>query len=416
MASVRLNPGGLRGSAREKTIAQDLGGTRAPPVFEPFRRIRSIVATPAHVLIACMPKSGSTFLSDVIAELPGFRRAYLMPAHGRREQELDEFCLQQADPFNFVAQNHVRYSEWTAEMCADYGLTPIVLVRSLLDVIVSLRDHVRNESTILPVLFVEPHHVALDDAKLEAMLARLALPWYINFYMGWRRAPGAHIVNYEDLISAPADVVREILSFAGASTSDADVEAAVAHVRAARRSRMNVGVSGRGATLRPETIRTVLEMIDFYPEAVLDPYIQSVRAQALAALSATQRPARRVAPPQHVPPATSWLRRWLDGRGKHAFMRGVLPLALAAMGVLYWMWPSDLFADTRPFGRFDDIAVLLLCGVFAGRLTKYKPVNPLGLPLRRRGWAFPRIGSASSVRPMAIPRASDAVSTGLAKR
>jgi len=412
MASARLNLGGLRGgSVQEKAIAQDLGGLRAPPAFEPFRRIRSLVASPAHVLIACMPKSGSTFLSDVIAELPGFRRAFLMPAHGRREQELDEFCLQQADPFNFVAQNHVRYSEWTAEMCHDYGLTPIVLVRSLLDVIVSLRDHIRTESTILPFLFVEPHHATLDDARLEEMLTRLALPWYINFYMGWRLAPGAHIVNYDDLVSAPTGVVREVLSLAGASISDADIETAVARVREAGRSRMNVGVTGRGASLRPETIRTVLDLINFYPEAAVDPYIQSVKAQALAALSTTQRPDRRAPPPPRTQRSAPSIRRWLERVGKHSFMRAALPLALSAMGVLYWLWPSDLFADSGPYGRFDDIVVLLLCGVFAGRLTKYKPVKPLGLPLRRKSWPFSVLGSAIGGH-----RTSDAVTTRMAER
>src|SRR5579872_1434315 len=143
-----------------------------------------VLAAPAHILIACMPKSGSTFLTDVIAELPGLRRVSLAPTSDRREQEIDEYCLQQVDRLGFVAQHHVRYSDWTAEMCRDYGLAPVVLVRSLLDVIVSLRDHMRRESTVWPMFFVEPRHAALDDARMDAMIARLALPWYLNFYMG----------------------------------------------------------------------------------------------------------------------------------------------------------------------------------------------------------------------------------------
>src|SRR5262249_25059956 len=133
----------------------------------------------------------STFLADVIAELPGFRRATLMPAFGRREQELDETCLRAFDRFAYVAQNHVRYSDWTGQLCADYGLTPIVLVRSLLDAVVSLRDHLRRESSVVPSLVAEPHHAAMSDAQLERMIARLALPWYLGFYMSWRRSPDA---------------------------------------------------------------------------------------------------------------------------------------------------------------------------------------------------------------------------------
>jgi hypothetical protein len=94
-----------------------------------------------------MPKSGSTLLTDLIGQLPGFHQAALIPIAGRREQELDEVCLQKADGLDYIAQVHVRHSDWTEDMCADYGLTPIVLVRNLFDVVVSLRDHVRNEST-----------------------------------------------------------------------------------------------------------------------------------------------------------------------------------------------------------------------------------------------------------------------------
>jgi hypothetical protein len=48
----------------------------------------------AHFLVACMPKSGSTFLTEALASLPGFKRAVLVPQHGRREQELERRQLQ----------------------------------------------------------------------------------------------------------------------------------------------------------------------------------------------------------------------------------------------------------------------------------------------------------------------------------
>ena len=108
------------------------------------RRQPKSQARPVHVLIACMPKSGSTFLADVISQCPGFRRAILTPSAGRREQEIDEQLLRKHGKVSYVAQHHVRNSEWTSEMCRTYGVTPIVLVRSLQDVVVSLRDHMRR--------------------------------------------------------------------------------------------------------------------------------------------------------------------------------------------------------------------------------------------------------------------------------
>ncbi|MGH7010482.1 MAG: hypothetical protein ACREEX_06570, partial [Caulobacteraceae bacterium] len=166
------------------------------------------LASGVHILLACMPKSGSTFLADVISQAPGFHRAQLYPSSDRREQELDEYCLRAVDKLDYVGQCHVRYSEWTARMVRDFRLTPVILVRSLLDVIVSLRDHVRRQSPIWPMVFVEPAHANLSDAELELMLARLATPWLINFYMGWRQVPCARMVSYEELIRDPSGVVQ----------------------------------------------------------------------------------------------------------------------------------------------------------------------------------------------------------------
>lgn len=49
-----------------------------------------------RVLVACMPKSGSTYLSGAIEALPGFIRAHLVPGYGRREQEL---CIEKLNEY-----------------------------------------------------------------------------------------------------------------------------------------------------------------------------------------------------------------------------------------------------------------------------------------------------------------------------
>ena len=85
--------------------------------------------------------------------------------------------MRKLDRVSFVAQHHVRNSDWTAEMCRSHRVTPIVLVRGLQDVVVSLRDHMRRESAVFPQFFADARHASLDDAALEQMIARLALPW-----------------------------------------------------------------------------------------------------------------------------------------------------------------------------------------------------------------------------------------------
>ena len=41
-----------------------------------------------HVLIACFPKSGSTYLSKVLREMTGFKKAYVSEPGPQNEQDL----------------------------------------------------------------------------------------------------------------------------------------------------------------------------------------------------------------------------------------------------------------------------------------------------------------------------------------
>ncbi|WP_187829350.1 YkvA family protein [Labrys sp. KNU-23] len=332
-----------------------------------------------HILLACMPKSGSTFLSDIISEIGDFKRAVPLPAAGRREQELDEFYLQQVDDQDYVAQLHIRNHRWTEEMCQDYGITPIVLVRSLFDCVVSLRDHVRREGNLWPMIWLRPEHAQLDDATLDRMIARLAIPWYLNFYVSWRNAKNRLLITYEELIENPFEITKEVLGFARASVSDDQVRQAVQAVRGKAASRLNVGVSGRGNCLDHETVKGILELLDFYPESADDPYFQMVREQGRSILSGEARPRESAASrPSKVRTAKKHKRWWKD----YHFVRFGAPMLLGVAAVSYGLMPNDLIPDPGFYGYVDDAVIIAMLAFLAGRLTKYKRGN--GSAMRRR--------------------------------
>ena len=74
-------------------------------------------------------------------------------------------------------------------MCKDFRLKPVVLVRSLPDAIVSYCDHCRREGGAGQLYLADRHAAGLDDATLEAMVARFRGPWFAQFYMSWRSVP-----------------------------------------------------------------------------------------------------------------------------------------------------------------------------------------------------------------------------------
>ncbi len=341
----------------------------------PVERI-AVPQLPVRILLACMFKSGSTFLADVIEALPDFKRAKLCPAPSAgRQPELDEARLEAAGHGNFVAQEHVLYSQWTAKLCKDFRLKPVVLVRSLPDAIVSYCDHYRREGDAWQLYLADRHAAGLDDATLEAMVARFRGPWFAQFYMSWRSVPGALMISYEELTADPERTVRKIVDFAGAFVTDRAIALAVGDVRDRRQSRFNVGVSGRGAKLKSEILRELAALFDFYPEAADDPYVKGVRAQVEAALAGRALPPLgpvALRSPAAAPTLSTQPPRRVE-RLAAAARRYGYQITLIAIGLLYWVWPEDIIPDDARYGYVDDAIILTILAFLAGRVGKRTP-------------------------------------------
>jgi hypothetical protein len=243
-----------------------------------------------HVLVACMPKSGSTFLTNTLAAHAGLRRCALLPTYGDREQELCELKLTRYNGRGFVAQQHVRNSAWTQELARRYGLTVVVLVRDLFDCVVSIRDHIRKEGDFGALIRLTPRHLALADAELDELIVQLAMPWYLSFYASWRADPRALFVHYEDMVADPASILEEVLAQAGVETSPARIAEALGR-SAGQQSRFNRGVCGRGKTLRPETRRRLTELMAVYPEFADDRLFRAAYARPVLVVDQTRSPA-----------------------------------------------------------------------------------------------------------------------------
>lgn len=95
------------------------------------------------------------------------------------------------------------------------------------------------------------------------MIAHLAVPWYLNFYMSWRDVEGTLLVNYHDVRADPVAVVDRVLQFAGRPTSREEIEKAVAAVDP-KKTRYNKGVSDRGLSMCPEAKDTIRRLVKLY--------------------------------------------------------------------------------------------------------------------------------------------------------
>ena len=237
---------------------------------------QSRTASPARgrhaVLLACLPKTGSTFLSEALAALPGMRRAHLVMGYEHHEQELVLDHLLTYSGTDYVAQHHIRHSEATAELCRLFDLKVVVLVRNLFDIMVSLRDHLMRLGLDFSMARVDPAFRAWDEATQYRFIADMFLPWFVTFYVGWVRAGDRLLIGYEELLCDAPCLVARAAAHAGMAVSPQQALAAVAAARA-RPTLFNKGVIGRGTAVPAAVRARVLDQLAWYSDVDFTPLI-----------------------------------------------------------------------------------------------------------------------------------------------
>ena len=214
-----------------------------------------IICTQPKLLLAAMPKSGSTWLTELLShklQLPQ-TRAYLQP--DRNEQEIDALMLFASQgQCTFFAQQHVRPSKTLMRFCEAFSIKIVVLRRNIDDAMVSLRDHVLDESPVMPMFFTKSDWFAQfsGSKKLDFLIAHAA-PWYVAFDVGWSvmtaAAPQQIMrLSYEQLNENSADCVARILEFSGISNPTETLQESGV-IPSTENTRFNVGKVGRGAEI-----------------------------------------------------------------------------------------------------------------------------------------------------------------------
>lgn len=226
-----------------------------------------------HAWIVAPPKTGSTWLSQLLSSGLNWTEIPLVPTYYQREQEIDLTRIPAKAGFfgNVLSPHqHCRYHPHTQRGIDAARIKVIFLTRNLFDCLVSFRDHLENESRVWPMAFMDDANWDQldDDARMDFVIDMVA-PWYFNFYAGWLGSPMMHSdrllhVTYEDLRADPAGTVRAIYDFLKVRKPYRSAEDAVADVKS-KRTRLNKGVSGRGGALSDAHRERILKYAAYYP-------------------------------------------------------------------------------------------------------------------------------------------------------
>ena len=230
------------------------------------RKLRPIFNRPScNILIACMPKSGSTYLARLLSQATGFDDLLINDMIAGGQQELSKRRLQRSVGLKpgSVSQVHLRCNSHNRELIQRFGFKPVVLTRNLFDLVPSNADHFRREGTEGVLNYVPNDWQEMDDKALHDFVIHNCLPWYLGFLYAWHDVAGELDVcwlSYEQLFEDQAQALERVMSFCGLSCSQSQIEDAIA-LMDGRDTRLNKGVCGRGeAMLLPEQKQAIREI------------------------------------------------------------------------------------------------------------------------------------------------------------
>lgn len=235
------------------------------------------------VVVAAAPKSGSTFLSNVITRVTGLPYSRLSSAYSTNEHDLYLPALYMMNNGGAVSQLHIKGTFHNATLMKMFNIKPIILVRDIKDTIASLADDLRSKEKMegfgsgqngFSFLWQDHAIAGLDQESLIDCIIDLAIPWYVNFYASWYRlcARGdvdAMWVTYEEMMKDKRATIASVLAHIGID-KDIFVDDAVLGLRF---SKFNSGESGRGDKILSDNQKArIRRLFSYYPDIDFSKY------------------------------------------------------------------------------------------------------------------------------------------------
>lgn len=223
-----------------------------------------------HLFIACVPKSASTFLKNLLLNLTGYRDLFTVYAAGQSEHEIYLPTLREFAHLDTVTQQHCRASDANVHLMQAFGIRPVVLVRNIFDSVMSLLDFYNQGA--FQTSYFRADWQALDEEMKIDLLIENVIPWYFQFVASWELAEKqkrleVHWLSYEDLVADKPSSVLKVLEFYGLGASRRGTEQRIGEIESeGRKIRFNKGVTGRGGSrLNNRQKEQIRRLTRYYP-------------------------------------------------------------------------------------------------------------------------------------------------------
>ena len=251
-------------------LTNSLAATGQPARLSDFTTEITSEQLGRHLFIACVPKSGSTFLKNLLVNVTGYRDLFAVYAAGQTEHEIYLPTLRESAHLDTVTQLHCRASDANVHLMQAFGIRPVVLIRNIFDSVMSLLDFY-NQGAFQTSYFRDDWPLLDEETKIDLLIENV-IPWYFQFVASWdvaekKKRLEVHWLSYEDLIADKAASVLKVLEFYDLGASRQGVEQRISEIESeGRKIRFNKGVTGRGGLgLNNRQNEQIRRLTRYYP-------------------------------------------------------------------------------------------------------------------------------------------------------
>jgi hypothetical protein len=171
-----------------------------------------------HIFITCSPKSGSTYLLQLLSKILDYEIEIFIPAFDRTEQNVFEAAIIKNRKRNTVTHQHTKCTKHNLKILDKYSIKPIVLTRDIYQSVISMRNHMLNEpeNSWWSMAYVDENFYSLSPMKQLDFVIDLIVPWYINFYVSWfehSQTNNILWITYSSLLKDKINTIKKILEY-----------------------------------------------------------------------------------------------------------------------------------------------------------------------------------------------------------
>lgn len=225
-----------------------------------------------HILIACLPKSGSTFLANTLSQVTGYDFVQFQPIRGTNDHNIDKGVLLSSLNKNTVTQLHLKPNDFNFKNLKAYQIKVIFLNRGLVDSLKSFHHHILNENDKWFMFTVAGDFKNWTIERQFDFLIDMVLPWYINFITYWKlRINDGELevleIDFDEFKKDNIATIEKILKFYDLSFPREIVKEALnASYENKVKLRVNERKEKSGYELSDEQIARIKKYLSYYPE------------------------------------------------------------------------------------------------------------------------------------------------------